>query len=187
MKLAADAGASGQENREWALYNLGNIFMSWGKLDTAELLYEDVLAIARELGDRESVAIGLLNLAMVAINRGLPDRARSRLIEVLGVADERSKPIGLSVLEVCAGLASLREEWERAPRFFGAAEAQTAQTGLHRDPSDEAFLAPLIGKARGVLGSGAFAQAEAAGRALAYDAALLEARAWLGKETVRSR
>jgi hypothetical protein len=69
-------------------------------------------------------------------------------------------------------------ECEQAARFFGAAEAQMGQTGLHRDPADEAFLAPLIATAREALGWTAFAAAEAGGRALTYDQALAEARAW---------
>ena len=56
----------------------------------------------------------------------------------------------------------------------------TAQTGLHRDPADEAFLAPFIAKARDALGEAAFGAAEAAGKALSNEAAMTEAQAWLG-------
>ncbi len=93
------------------------------------------------------------------------------LLEVLAIAVELGwRPAGQSVLEVCAGLAASRAEWEQAARFFGAAEAQTGKTGLHRDPADDAFLAPLIAQAREALGPAAFAAADAAGRALSYDA-----------------
>jgi tetratricopeptide (TPR) repeat protein len=59
MKLAADAGASGQENREWALYNLGNIFLNWGKLDTAEFIYKGILE------ERPNYGFAMSGLAMV--------------------------------------------------------------------------------------------------------------------------
>jgi predicted ATPase/class 3 adenylate cyclase len=151
-----------------------------GALDTAERLYDEVLGLAKELGDRESIAIGLLNLAMVSIGRESEDRARQTLLEVITIADEiGSKPVGQSVLEVSAGLASSRTEWERAARFYGAVEARIVETGLQRDPADEAFLGPLIAKARENLGVEMFAAAAAAGRALAYEPAILEARAWL--------
>jgi hypothetical protein len=151
-----------------------------GALDTAEPLYEQVVALARELGDRESIAIGLLNLAMVAIGRESGDRARAILRDVLAIGEEiGSKPVGQSVLEVATGLGALRGEWERAARFFGAAEAQTARTGLQRDPADEAFVAPWIAKARATLGAAAFVAAEAAGRVLSYENAMAEARTWL--------
>ena len=38
-------------------------------MDAAEPLYEQVVTVARAIGDRESIAIGLLNLAMVSIGR----------------------------------------------------------------------------------------------------------------------
>ena len=151
-----------------------------GELDTAEPLYEQGLALARELGDRESIAIGLLNLAMVSIGRGYGDRASPMVLEALGIADEiGSKRIGQSVLEVSAGLAAMREDWEFTARFYGAAEAQAGATGLRRDPADEAFLAPRIAQAREALAAAKFALAEAAGHVLVYEDAMDEACAWL--------
>jgi predicted ATPase/class 3 adenylate cyclase len=157
------------------------------ELDRAEPLYEQVLALARELDDRESIAIGLLNLAMVSIGRGSGDRAGAMLLEVLAIAAETgSKPVEQSALEVSAGLAALRAEWNRTARFYGAAESRTAQTGLQRDPADEAFLALYIAKARAALGVATFGAAEAAGRALSNEAAMAEARAWLGEGMLTS-
>src|SRR5690348_9162437 len=153
-----------------------------GELDRAQPLYEQVLALARELGDRESIAIALLNLAMVSIRRGSGETAPDMLLEVLGIAAETgSKPVEQSILEVCSGLASLRGEWDRAARFYGAAESRAAQTGLQRDPADEAFLSMYTAQAREALEVPTFALIEAEGRALANDAAMSEARAWLTK------
>ena len=59
------------------------------------------------------------------------------------------------------------------------AETQAAQTGLHRDPGDEAFLAPLLARARAALGAQGFPAAESAGRELPFEQAIAEARAWL--------
>lgn len=163
-----------------ALNALAQLHRVEGDLDKAEPLYQDVLALARELGDRESIAIALLNLAMVSIARGFGDRVRSMLLEVSAIVDEiGSKPLAQSALEVCAGLAAFSEQWERVARLYGAVEAHTERTGLHRDPADQAFLAPLIARAQEALGAAAFAAAEATGRALAYEKAILEARAWL--------
>jgi predicted ATPase/class 3 adenylate cyclase len=159
---------------------LAQVHRADGNLDEAEPLYEKVLALAREIGDRESIAVALLNLAMVAVDRRSLERARTMLLDVLAIVQEiGSKRAGQSVLEVCGGLAAVREDWARAARVYGAAEAQTAQTGLQRDPADAAFLEPLLAKAQTALGSEAFAAAENAGRALSYDEAMAEARAWL--------
>jgi hypothetical protein len=66
-----------------------------------------------------------------------------------------------------------------AARCYGAAEAQTAQTQLQRDPTDEAFLAPLITNAREALGTEEYTTAKDAGNALSYEQAIGEARTWL--------
>jgi predicted ATPase len=155
-----------------------------GKLDAAEPLYGDVVALARELEDRESIAIGLLNLAMVSVGRGVVDRARSMLLEVIAIAEETgSKPVGQSVLEVSAGLAASLEEWACAARFYYFAEAQMGETGLHRDPADEAFLAPLMEKTRKALGAAAFAEAQRGGRTLSYEDTLADVREWLSRRS----
>jgi tetratricopeptide (TPR) repeat protein len=151
-----------------------------GALDTAEPLYETVLALARELADREIIAIALLNLAMVSICRGAGDRIPGMLREVHAIVEEiGSKALGVSLLEVSSGIAASRADWQRAALLFGAAEAQTVHTGFHRDPADEAFLAPMIANARDALGAEAFATAEAAGRAFTYEEAMAGARALL--------
>jgi predicted ATPase len=163
-----------------ALNALAQLHRVEGALDSAELLYENFLGHARELGDSESIAIGHLNLAMVAICRAWNAPARGRLLEALAIVDEiGSKSSGQAVLEVCAGLSSLRGEWETTAHFFGAAEAQSALSGIHRDPTDEAFLAPRVAKARHALGAARYREAEEAGRALSYPEAMSRARAWL--------
>ena len=163
-----------------ATNTLAQLYRAEGKLDAAEPLYEKVLALARELDDRESIAIGLLNLAMVAINRQDEKRAGQMLLGVTEILEEiGSKYVGQSVLEVSAGLATLRKEWQRAARYYGAAEALASETGLRRDPADEAFLTPLVAKARATFGAAPFAAADSGGRATSYDTIMAEARAWL--------
>ncbi len=151
-----------------------------GDLDAAEALYERAALIARDLEDPVLRAVAALNLAMVAIQRGAADRARALLTEVLAIAEETgSRQAGQSALEVCAGLAACALDWERAARFYGAAEHQTGSTGIHRDPADEAFLTPLMSRARSELGDANFARIAAEGGALDYEAVITDARAWL--------
>jgi len=183
--LAREEG--GPRNIAAALNGLAQLHRLEGDLDAAQALYEQVLGLARELEDRSSIAIALLNLAMTLIDRGHAGRARPMLVEALAIAEETgSKPVGQSVLEVCAGLAALQEEWDCAARFYGAAEAEAARTGIRRDAADESFLAPRVAKSREALGTTNFDAAEAGGRALAYEEALGEARAWL-QETAPTR
>ncbi len=151
-----------------------------GDLDTAETLYARMVQLERELEDRDAMAAGLLNLAMVAIGRGQRVRTQSLLREALSIAEELgSRSAGKSVLEVCAGFAAMERDWTRATFFYGTAEAQAETTGLQRDPSDEAFLAPLVDSARAALGEASFAEGIASARSTEYGAALNAAAAWL--------
>ena len=163
-----------------ALNGLAQVYRAEGNLDAAQSLYAEFLSLVRTLGDRENIAIGLLNLAMVSIGRGDTESVRSTLLDALAIAEEIGfRPAGQSVLEVSAGLAALLEQWERTATLFGVAEAQTEQTGLHRDPADEAFLLPLVARARAALGVEAFAAAETAGRRCSYPQAIADVRLWL--------
>ena len=163
-----------------ALNALAQTARAEGDFVTAEPLYARVLDIAHRTGELDIIAVSLLNLAMVATARNANEDARAMLGKVLEIVDDSGlKPAAQSLLEVSAGLAAAQGEWLHAARFFGAAEAQTAETGLHRDPADEAFLAPFMARARDRLGAAAFAQADAAGRTLAFDEAMTELRGWL--------
>jgi hypothetical protein len=87
--------------------------------------------------------------------------------------------IALGIGSKSAGRAALVGEGVRAARLYGAAQVELEQTGVRREAADEAFLAPLIAKARESLGEAPYAAAEAGGRALSYEDAMAEARAWL--------
>jgi tetratricopeptide (TPR) repeat protein len=159
---------------------LAQLHRMQGQLEEAEPLYESALVLARDLGDRESTAAILLNQAMVSVGRGSASRVCALLTEVLGIAGEiGSKPALQSALEVCAGLAASQKDWQRAAQIFGTVQALAAQTGLQRDPADEAFLEPLMALARDTLGGDVFETFERPGGQLPLDEALLQARAWL--------
>jgi len=178
LDLAREAG----NKREIAVASnaLAQLDRMDGRLDRAEPLYEEVVSLGHELQDREFVAIGLLGLAMVAIGRGAAGPARDLLREALTIADETdSRPAGQSVLEVSAGLAALQKDWRRSARLYGAAEAQTVRTGIRRDPADEAFLQPLLARTREAFDEPQFTQAATSGRALSFEQAIADVRAWL--------
>ena len=121
---------------------------------------------------------------MVSIGRGAKDRAREILMEALGIAERiRSKAAGRAALDVAVGLAALLADWEPSARLYGAAQAQLEETGIHREIADEAFLAPLIAKARDAMGDEAFRSTAACGAALTYEEAIAEARNWLERQS----
>jgi predicted ATPase/class 3 adenylate cyclase len=164
-----------------ALNGVAQVHRAGSNVAAAIPLYEQVLDLARGLGDRESIAIGLLNLTMasIAATGGEPTASVGPMLaEVLLIVDETgSQPVLQSLLEVSSGLAAARGEHAFAAELFGAAQAQAARTGLQRDPSDEAFLAPLIDAARAALGADAFGGAQSNARA--PDVLVPMLRGWL--------
>jgi predicted ATPase/class 3 adenylate cyclase len=165
-----------------AIIGLAQIHRVEGSLELAGPLYEQALALAREIGHREAVAIGLLNLAMVWIGRGAGEHARAALAEAVSLAHSLgSKLVGQGALDVATGLAAMQGDHEHAARWFGAEQAQMAETGLQRDPTDQAFLLPLVDRSRIALGDVPFACAERAGSALGYEEAMEEVGAWLAR------
>ena len=182
----AMARATGNRRAELVASNsLAQLHRADGRLADAEPLFARVIAVAREMGDRESVAIGLLNQAMVLVSRGDAAAAQPLLREVQAIAAAvGSQPVAQSLLEVGAGLAAAQGQARQAAWLYGAAEARSARTGIRRDANDDAFLQPLLQRARAQLGADGFAGAEAAGREAAdaavdgaIDAVLLAAAA----------
>jgi hypothetical protein len=132
-----------------AINSLAQLHRTAGRLDVAAPLYEQTVQIARELEDDESMAIGLLNLAMTSIGAGDLKRVPALLLDTLDVAERLgSMVLTQSALDVCAGLASVRGEWQRSLQFFDAAQALMNKMGLGRDPADAAFVLPLVEQAR---------------------------------------
>jgi len=71
MRLAADAGVSGHENRAWALYHLGMLYLQAGKLDTAAYIFKGTLE------ERPNYAYALSGLAQVnAAKKDYPEAIR---------------------------------------------------------------------------------------------------------------
>jgi predicted ATPase/class 3 adenylate cyclase len=160
-----------------ALNAVAQMVRAEGDLARAEPLYGEVVALGRRSADNELVAIGLLNLAMVYVARGAHNGARAALQEIVAIAGESgSVPVGHGAICVAAGLAASEGDAERALRYFGAAEANTRNTGIVRDPADDAFLQPLIESARRAPEAPA---AERAGREAPYEVVLAEVRAWV--------
>ena len=73
MKLACDAGVSGQEQRAWALYQLGKLYLNEGKLDTAAYIFSGILA------ERPEYAYALSGLAQVNLAKKNYDEALAAL------------------------------------------------------------------------------------------------------------
>jgi non-specific serine/threonine protein kinase len=171
------------DNTSWlgnALNNLAELHRSAGDLDQARACYEEAIGIARGRQSPEGIFVPLCNLARLSVASGHGERARALLLESLQLASGAElKGMGEDVLEVAAGLASVRQHYDHAARFAGAAQARMRESGSQREPVDEAFVGPLVERARSVLGDERFDAAHAEGGAWSHDAAIHSVRQWL--------
>lgn len=163
-----------------ALNALAQLHRTQGAPEAAEPLYEMALPLARELGNAEYEAAFLLNLTMVSMTRRPNDAVRAMLKQVLEIAEELgSRPVEQSTLDVCAALAASERDWSTAARFYGMAEAMARQTGMQRDPADDAFLKPYVASAREALGQMRFEEAASTTDGQEPRQFVAEARSWL--------
>jgi predicted ATPase len=159
---------------------LGEIDRLEGRNAEALASYEESLALLREAGDLDSVTVQLVNLAMVAIDAGDAVRARAHLREGTQIAEKiAGKYIGTAAVMVIGALAGVDGDPARAARLWGAAAGARERMGVVLDPPDVKFLEPHVARVRSEMGTEAFSAAERQGRAVPYESALGEARAWL--------
>ena len=151
---------------------------SAGQLDQAEQHYREALAVAREQCDHLGVVVTLNNLIRVQVAKRRPESARQLAHECVPLV--RGQKVGVDLLEAAVGLAACLGDHESAARFWGAADQTLKAWGYRHQPVVD-HTAPLIASARRALGDAAFDAAEAAGRALAFDAALAELAQWLDR------
>lgn len=148
-----------------------------GQLEEAERCYREALGLSRRHAGRVGNVIVLDNLIRVLVARGELDDARQFALECLPLA--RQEKVSVDLLEATVGLAARRGEHALAARFWGASDRQLLAWGYRHEPGEIEHLAPLLADSRRALGDEAFVAAEAAGRALSFEQALLELDQWL--------
>jgi predicted ATPase/DNA-binding winged helix-turn-helix (wHTH) protein len=148
-----------------------------GDLAAAERCYREALELARPHAGRVGNVIVLDNLIRLLVARGELDEARQLAIECLPLA--RDEKVSVDLLEATVGLAARRGEHAVAARFWGASDRQLLAWGYRHEPGEIEHVTPLLANPRRALGDAAFEAAEAAGRALSFDAVMLELEQWL--------
>lgn len=148
-----------------------------GRSEAAERSLREALELARRRVGRVGQVVLLDNLIRLLVARGELDEARRFAIECLPLA--RHEKVSVDLLEATVGLAAREGEHAVAARFWGAADRQLLAWGYRHEPGELEHLAPLLAASRRALGDAGFAAAEAAGRALPFEQALLELEQWL--------
>jgi DNA-binding CsgD family transcriptional regulator len=141
----------------------------WDEAQAVALDHES-LALARSVGDRETIARCLLNLGAGHLDRD-PQRAGTLLAESLAVSrdidvEDRLRIIG-QTLHALAVVSQVEGDLVRAARLYGCAEATLEPFGIpyyQYAIADETVLGRSIVAVLRGLGPQAFAAAWAAGR-----------------------
>ena len=162
------------------LNNLAEVHRGQRSLAVAEACYEESLSISREIQNVGITAIVACNLARLLVAAGKRERARVQLLECQAIAEAAGlRGLGEDWLEVSASLAVTLDDYANAALLHGASLARMQEAGAHREAVDDAFIAPLMAHARNKMGALAFDAAEAAGKALDYNASMVVLKAWL--------
>jgi non-specific serine/threonine protein kinase len=158
------------------LINLGRIANAQGDYARALTLFEETLALFREIENSDGVAQVLLELGRVARAQGDVAPAAAHFTESLALcrAVENARDMAFC-LEGLAGLNAVGGHPERATRLVGAAEALREVIGTPLPLVLRADYERDVTAARAQLDTATFAAAWAAGRALTLEEAIAEA------------
>ena len=163
------------------LHNLGLTRLRQSDPEQGTGLLEESLALYREVGRQEGVAINLHGLALAALERCDYDVADALSREGLRLARELGyKTYMAYCLEAMAAAAVGREDWDRAARLAGAAQGLREVIDAPLPPNERARFEPFLAALRATLGENAFAIAWAEGRAMSWEQAVAYA---LGQAT----
>ena len=154
---------------------LGNLYRYQGEYDRAEQFYEKCLQVHYEHGLEPDIQY-LQCLVLIALHLNDYSSASQRLIDYYNLAvkiDEKISACGL--FTGFAAVASGTNQFERAARLSGAAQAILETTSFRYEPIDRAEFERHIQIARDQLGETAFEGFAAEGRAMTMEQAIVYA------------
>jgi len=161
-----------------ALANLAAIAELQGDRDAALEHGEQAIAEQRASGDFDGLAVSLHNLARSRANADDRERARELLGETFELAERLGyREVIAYSLETAGELAFAEGDGERAARLLGAADELFASLGVEMGVAEREGYERTLAGLRASLGAEALAGLVAAGRTLAQQAAIAEARA----------
>ncbi len=135
------------------------------------------LEIATRLGNIETCAVDLGNLAELELLAGNPHTAARHQLECLAIALELGSLREVtSSWVVAARLAAMSGDWETATRLQSASDVTMARIGLSLYPMDRAVCDELLAEAPTHTGSSQFDTQREIGRSLAVTDATDEAQ-----------
>lgn len=164
----------GDASRETsALINLGLIAHRQKRFVEAESLFEASLQRLQQVHNPQLEAVAYNNLGEAILMQGESSRARLHLTKSLrlqrDLGDRSTLPHSLNCM---ARAAVLENDWPRAARLFGAAEAVRDHLAAPLPPSDAPNYWEALHQAEAALGTTAFAALYSEGKAMTFDEAV---------------
>jgi tetratricopeptide (TPR) repeat protein len=154
---------------------LGDVARDQGDSAAARTLYENGLAIFREVDDRWGIAGTLADLGSLAREQGNYHTAHSMYRESIKLFQELDHKRGIArLLECFACAAAVQLEAQRSLRLAGAAAALRHNIGAPLTPAEQAKLEASLRTARQTLTGTASAAAWQEGWALPAEKAIEE-------------
>jgi hypothetical protein len=137
-------------------------------------IFEESLAVGRELGITFHTAVALTGLGATVLLMGDPKRAARLFSESLLHQQRHGTSFSYTIecLKGAAGVAMERGHVGRAARLFGAAEALRATLGASQDATFQTMQDQIAAAIRAQLDETAFAAARAEGHAMSLEQAV---------------
>jgi multidrug resistance efflux pump len=136
----------------WSLNYQGDVARDQGDSAAARTLYEQSLAIFRELSDRWGIGGILADLGSLAREQGDYARAHALYRESITVFQKLDHKRGIArLLECFAWSAAAQAQAERSLRLAGAAAALRLNIGVPLTPAEQAKLEARLDPARQAL------------------------------------
>ena len=158
------------------LNNWGESLRTMGDLEGAERKYEESLPYKARY--THALAIGYLNLCLVALGRGQIERARERLLQTFATITEShfpSRPTRGAV-EITASYLVTVKDFANAARLRAASDMHLLRAGEAPNRADQIATDPMLAQAREALGAEAFVQLQQEGRRLSLQDSFALAR-----------
>jgi len=163
----------------WAMSGLAHVAISQGDDMWASELFEQSLEAFRTSGYKVDINWALNNLGRALAGQGDRARAAELFSESLALAYKQEDQWNVAAaLEGLAMLGGAADWAERAARLLGAAAALRERIAVPLWPYFRAEYDRAADRARAQIGANAFADAWAAGQALALEQAIAEALAY---------
>ena len=131
LEIWREMGPAGKTGSTWTMIFLGDVALKHFDHDGARSLYEETVAVLREMGDLNFLAYSVRRLAQLSWYQGQYDKAISQLQESLTLNQNVADPRGMiACLAGFAVIAVAQEQYRRAAQLMGAIETQLASLGI---------------------------------------------------------